>query len=744
MYTFVIVNEANFIDFHRNLGKVAPGKGETMKLLLIGRGDRFSAQIIDRNVKEGHEVSLVSQQNFSALNKPKLKYSWYDYPADSMNLDRVFSNVKPQQVIFTGRLFGDETWSYGPETTHYLGEVLNALNLSVKHHVDKFIFCSSTDVYPLNLSNPHLETADHNPSTYKGVLAAQAETLVDEFHDRYALTTLILRFGDIYGYHPAENINDFFSQLVHQVSKLDEVVLNANKTVVPVHLNDAADALFRCVGNTPSSVYNVAGSRAVAVPSIAQALKEHLGSKSTLVTEEGVKQSIAVEVKRIKTEMEWSEFHTLEESIAALSLDQPNVEADDVRTKSSKSKTNPVVLHVIENVVFFGVVVFLTELFKNHSVLKNVDLMTLYIISIALFFGVRQSILSIVLTFGYYLVGLQLGLGNFINVVLNADTFLKLAQYIFVGVVVGYTVDQFKTSLDQLSIEKEFLENEYAELKAINDDNVMIKHQYEKRLISYKTSLPRLYAITNQLDSLNPEVLYSSIIKVLVDVLETDSVSVYSYDKRSGYARLIGAKHDDAVFMGKSFKLSDHKDLEQKLFNNDVFVGSQWADGSPAMAGPIFHKGNIIAIILIKSMKFESLNLYQVNLLRTLTALISSSFIRAYQYEEKVHNEKYMSGAEVMVPAAFAQLVELKHQDAQQSIAQYTLLRFVHDGDPLNLYHNLANAFRSTDTFGLDSQNRLHVLLRNTSTQEVSVVESRLKDKAVQFDVIDLLSFTQG
>lgn len=715
-----------------------------MKILLVGRGDRFSAQIIDRHVKEGHEVSIVSQQNFTLLNKPKLKYSWYDYPADSMNLDRVFSNLKPQHVIFTGRLFGDEDWVYGPETTHYLGDVLNALNLSVKHRVDKFIFCSSTEVYRPNPEEAIKEESVRNPSSYKGVLLAQAEALVEEFHDHYALTTVILRFGDVYGYHPAEHCRDFFSNLVNELNRLDNVTVNVNKVVYPVHVSDAVDALFRCNGNTPSTVYNVASSRAVELMPVAVALKDRFGVNPSLIAEKGSKQAIPVEVKRIKSEMEWSEFHTLEETIQTLILDQPQAKADRVDAKATKTPSNPVLLHLIENVVFFIVVVTLTELFKNHSVLRNVDLMTIYIISIALFFGIRQSILSIVLTFGYYLAGLQLSFGNFINVVLNADTFLKLAQYIFMGVVVGYTVDQFKTSLSQQSIEKEFLENEYAELKAINDDNVMIKHQYEKRLISYKTSLPRLYSITNQLDSLNPEVLYSSIIKVLVDVLETDSVSVYSYDMRSGFARLIGAKHDEAVFMGKSFRLTDHKELEQKLFNNDVFVGSQWADGLPAMAAPIFHKGNIIAIILIKSMAFESLNLYQVNLLRTLTALISSSFIRAYQYEEKVRNEKYLNGTDIMVPIAFAQLVELKHQDAQQSIAQYTLLRFKDNGDPIPLYQGLMNLFRSTDTFGLDQQNRLYVLLRNTSVQDVEVVETRLKDKAVQFEVTDLSSFAQG
>jgi hypothetical protein len=306
------------------------------------------------------------------------------------------------------------------------------------------------------------------------------------------------------------------------------------------------------------------------------------------------------------------------------------------------------------------------------------------------------------------------------------------------GVVVGYTVDQFRTSQQQTIIEKDYLETEYSELKEINDANIMIKHQYEKRLISYKSSLPRLYAITNQLDSLNPEVLFSSIIKVLVDVLETDTVSVYSFDSRNGYARLISAKNEESIFMGKSFKLSDYKELESKLLENDVYIGNQWAVGLPSMAGPIFHKGNIIAIILIKSMGFESLNLYQVNLLRTLTSLISSSFIRAYQYEEKVHNEKYLDSTEILIPSEFKQLIEIKQNDTEQSLVEYTLLRLNHTEEPISYYYKIVNLFRSTDYFGIDSQNRIHVLLRNTSAQDVAFVEKRLDEKDIHFEIIDM------
>lgn len=713
-----------------------------MKILYIGECDHFSAKFIDRHVKEGNSVSVISHRDFTKINKPKLDYKWYDYQAESVKVDRIFSNIKPQQVVFAGALFGNEEWAYEAASNRYLSELVNVLNLSSKYSVNKFIFLSSTEVYKENKTGPVVEQSAYGASTYKGILSTQGEILVTEYSALTPLNTLILRFSDLYGYKVEEDRKDFLSNLIHQLQSLGEIHINKNQKITPLNLSDAVEALYRCDGNTPSKVYNVAGNVQYDAMELAIAIKKKLNVSASLISQQGNNQANKIDSSLIKTEMEWGEFKNFEEFLANMSITTP-VSKDDLLFEQPKvQKSDPVFLHLIENVVFFIIMASLTFLFKDHSILKNVDLMTIYIVSIALFFGIRQSIISIILTFGFYLYGLQFDFGNFIHIVLNADTFLKLAQYIFMGVVVGYTVDQFKTTQAQITIEKDYLENEYSELKEINDANVMIKHQYEKRLISYKTSLPRLYAITNQLDSLDPEILFSSIIKVLVDVLETDMVSVYSYDSRNGYARLIGAKNEESVFMGKSFKLSDHKELEQKLIENDVFIGNQWADGSPAMAGPIFYKGNIIAIILIKSMAFESMNLYQVNLLRTLTALISSSFIRAYQYDEKVHNEKYLKNTEILVAPEFKRLIDLKRNDSEQALADYTLLRLDHTEDPISYYFKVMNLFRSTDYFGLDSKNRIHVLLRNTAAQDVSFVEARLEAKDIHFEIVDLNALT--
>ena len=708
-----------------------------MKILYIGECDSLSSQLIDRHVKEGNAISIISQHDFPKSIKPKLEYTWYNNHADNVNIDRIFNNVKPQQVVFAGSLFGHKEWTYGATSNRYISELLNILNLSKKYTVEKFILLSSTEIHKELKNEDVTEDSELGASTYKGILTVQGENIATEFSSMSQLNLLILRFSDLYGYKLEENKGDFLSNYIRQFQNLNVVHINTEYCFSPLHLSDAVEALYRCEGNTPSKVYNVSGSQQISEVELATEIKKKLNSSASIISHQGNSQINKFDSTRIKSELEWSEFKDIKNVLENMQAD--SVGKDGLKPgQVTKEKTDSVILRLTENIVFFIVMAGLSFIFKDHSVLKNVDLMTVYIVSIALFFGIRQSILSIVLTFGFYLYGRQFDFGNIINIILNADTFLQLTQYIFMGVVVGYTVDQFKTNMAQTTIEKEYLENEYVELKEINDMNVMIKHQYEKRLISYKTSLPRLYAITNQLDSLDPEILFSSIIKVLVDVLETDTVSVYTFDTHSGYARLIAAKNEESVFMGRSFKLSDHKELEQKLLDNDVFVGNQWSEGSPAMAGPIFYKGDIIAIILVKSMAFESLNLYQVNLLRTLTSLISSSFIRAYQYEEKVHSEKYLANTEILTASEFLRLVELKQKDREQGLVEYTLLRLIHTEDPTSYYYKIMNLFRSTDYLGVDHNDRIHVLLRNTAAQEVAFVEARLKAKDIHFELIDM------
>ena len=83
-------------------------------------------------------------------------------------------------------------------------------------------------------------------------------------------------------------------------------------------------------------------------------------------------------------------------------------------------------------------------------------------------------------------------------------------------------------------------------------------------------------------------------------------------------------------------------------------------------------------------------------------------------------------------------LVELKQKDREQGLVEYTLLRLIHTEDPTSYYYKIMNLFRSTDYLGVDRNDRIHVLLRNTAAQEVAFVEARLKAKDIHFELIDM------
>lgn len=177
--------------------------------------------------------------------------------------------------------------------------------------------------------------------------------------------------------------------------------------------------------------------------------------------------------------------------------------------------------------------------------------------------------------------------------------------------------------------------------------------------------------------------------------------------------------------------------MEAKLSANEVFIGNQFNENSPSMAGAVFHKGNMIAIIIIREMEFQNLNLYQISLFKTLIPLITSSLVKAYQYEEKIRNERYLPDSEILNEVEFQKLLEIKQKNREDGIAHFTLIKILEQDDPVKLYQRYASAFRTDDFFGLDSDGELCVLLTGTAERDMEFVDNRLRQKGIEYSVVN-------
>lgn len=699
-----------------------------MKIVYIGKCNLMLSKLVDRLVKEENDVYIISSQDFEKDVKPTLAYKLYTYQSDNVDIQKIFKSIHPDQVIFASEIYCDSVWKYSSQTNHYLSQLLNILNESVLNQVDKVIYLSSTEVYAP--SDDKVSEESHiEPATYKGILCSQGEDMVLRFHELYKLDAVILRISSVYGCGVSEDNKDFVSDIVHCFTKTGVYKANTKKQLFPIHIKDAVEAVYRAKGSTPSQIYNVSGKEKLSDLQAATLLNHSLGDQYELSEESGAYYNYDADSSKIKKELEWAQLHSFSDTITKheIVLEEQQKQAPKIK----KVRKQHGISQTIENVLLFLFFVFLTMVCQKYSVLKTVDLFFIYIILMALLFGVKQSILSVVLSSGYFIFHLGINVATIVDVLVNIDSILRIAQYIFMGIVIGYSVDQYKTRIREKDLEYEYLENEYNEIKEINDDNIIIKQEYERRLLNSKTSLPKLYSIISQLGVLEPEKIFSAIVNVIKDVMDTNTVSVYVMNNKSNYARLVVSLNDESVFQGNSFNLNDFPKMKSTLFENEIYVGTQWDSNEPSLAAPVFHKGQCIAIIIINQMAFQSLTLYQIDLFRTLTVLITSSIVKANEYEEAIRANKYLENTNILREPEFKKLIDIKKEEQKQGLSHFKLLGINSKKSMLETYEAIQNLLRNTDFFGVDDKNQLFVLLGNTKQDDVQYVLKRLESKEI-------------
>jgi hypothetical protein len=381
--------------------------------------------------------------------------------------------------------------------------------------------------------------------------------------------------------------------------------------------------------------------------------------------------------------------------------------------------------------------------------------------------------MAVVLSALFYVFMNGISFFNLSSILVNAQFLLQMSQYLFIGASIGYSVDHYQSIAKEKSSEYEYLLKDYKELSEINEDNTMIKLEYEKRLISSRNSLPKLYSVIQKLTSLEPELIFQEAVHVVEDIMETDSVFVYLVNKKMTFLHLIAGSDNKDSYLSKSISLNQNLEMKEKVIKGEIYIGSQWKEGEPALVAPIMQEDKLIAVIVINRLKFTSLNLYNMNLFRTLILLIASSIIKAMKYEESTNAKKYIPDTEILIKEEFEKLIQKRRQERSKRAekanrtekanraektdrtektdktvsaektdktvsaekteresgdADYCIIQIDLVNNLLETYYKAANLFRNTDYFGTNDKKELLVFLGNTSSEQVFIILNRLKE----------------
>lgn len=393
-------------------------------------------------------------------------------------------------------------------------------------------------------------------------------------------------------------------------------------------------------------------------------------------------------------------------------------------------------LPFVENLILFIPFFMLNNRAVGSEYFANLDFYLLYVLLFAIVYGQHQATLSSVLSVAGYCFRQMYDRSAF-EVMLDANTYVWIAQLFILGLVVGYMRDQItKLKLESRS-EREFLDMQLVDIQDINSSNVRVKAALETQIVNQNDSVGKIYSITSALDQYSSEEVLFYAAEMLGKLLRSKDVAIYTVSNRA-YARLFSSTSEKARQLGGSIQYTNMGEMYETLCQRKVFINRRMDEQYPLMANAIFENEEMQMIIMVWGIPWERMTLGQANQLVVISALIQNAVLRANRYLAALEEQRYVAGTQTLKTDAFQTLVTAYLKARNRGLTECTLLAVnVGERDHMEAAGLLAGKLRQSDYIGTLSDGGLYTLLANTSRKDAEYVIRRFAELGYESRVVE-------
>ena len=165
-------------------------------------------------------------------------------------------------------------------------------------------------------------------------------------------------------------------------------------------------------------------------------------------------------------------------------------------------------------------------------------------------------------------------------------------------------------------------------LRGLYQDVLDDRRQLRDQIIGRRDSFGKLYAVTRELDEVQPQKLYHTAIRIMQESLDSDSLAIFRVDNGGQFARLVAASPRFDVGSFRSVRVSDYGEIITALEHNGIWVNRTLKDKFPMYAVGVRDRGELAVIITMGEAKPDQMNLYFQNLFSIMCGLVESAMIR--------------------------------------------------------------------------------------------------------------------
>lgn len=391
----------------------------------------------------------------------------------------------------------------------------------------------------------------------------------------------------------------------------------------------------------------------------------------------------------------------------------------------------------LETVAAWVLFEVLEHLFSQSTQLNVLDYRLLYVVLIGTLYGldfglVAALLASVGLAASYFT---QYGY-TFQGLFYEPSNWLPFIAYFVVGAVCGYVQLRNSEAIKAERDENELVRNRNTFLTRLYHDAIEDKRAYKRQIVGRHDSFGKIFAVTQELDVLNPRDIYRKCCELLGEILENDSVTIY-HVSGGAFARLVAASPAISNDVPRSLSLNDLAPVLQGAISS-LWVNRALTSGLPMFGYAIERDGAPAVLIFVRHVAESQMTLYYQNLFRILCGLVEIALGRAFDYEAVAQDKRCVAGTCVLGHDAFGQELAAEQALADNKMGSFLLLRVVPGMEPVGeLVGAIGSAIRESDAAGLVDGDTLYLLVRQATEADLPVICKRMAAKHITVELVD-------
>lgn len=683
-----------------------------MRILLAGNTGYVTENFISKAFP-GYHILIMGNSDIKTDRKKNIVS--VPFPEDEGKLQETFEAYGFERVIY----FSDYLTFHGSQE----GE-MERLN-KVLH------YCQEEEgVQVAYLAGP---LADYSQTMGKTVLAKAAEELCRHYYENSKLKIKVIRMPYLYS---ATMEQDYICQMFQKMEDEKKIIFpeSTGQKVFFLSMDDLAELLYRLLDDWDkvNETLHVPDCFGLTFRQFGDALQELDQELEIKFAAEESLQELPEDDKLIRYRYQWFPKISILEELPEMYekfRNRQRPEGSIWRKATEWLKRHGKAGRVAELIIGFVVIEVLNQLVGNSVQFKMIDLRLLFIVLMGTVYGMNMGIAAAALEALSLVIAYERQGTNWFTLFYEPTNWIPFIAYFTVGAICGYIRLKYKDDVKFAKKENELIQEKFFFMQRLYRDTLQDKKEYKKQIIGSQDSFGKIFDITKQLDVVRPQEIFIKTIHVMEDVLNNQTVALYSLGKNKNFARLEAASRGIAHTLPRSLKVEEYREALEVLEQDEVWTNTKLMEGYPMYMAGIRRDSGLVMLILIQEADYSQMTLYYMNLLKILCGLIGSSLLRALDYQEAIRREQYLEGTNIMKENYFMDLLNLHHSMLEQKIADYTLLRLDRGDMSLEEADNiLQSKTRENDILGISTDGTLYLILTQTAQEYVPLVVKRLEE----------------